>query len=195
MKNQAGLIFIVAVVCLLAVPVVCGQPVVVSNDHYQLSVSQINGEILSFISHGRQTIQGGKARPLFTLRFRDEQGGGVYSNLLDACPPFQIDGNFGATAAYCEMLVQSHANQIELLPALPSSWPTGSVTGLRARGGFEVDITWEKGKLIGAVIRSKAGQPCRVMYGHNTWESNTKIGEIYRLDHNLNCKNDATVKE
>jgi alpha-L-fucosidase 2 len=84
------------------------------------------------------------------------------------------------------MLVQSHAGRIHLLPALPAAWDTGSVKGLRARGGFEVDAAWKNGRLTTAVIHSKAGQPCRVMYKNNTWESNTKVGATYRLDHNLN---------
>lgn len=124
-----------------------------------------------------------------------ESGAGVYSNMFDSHPPFQIDGNLGATAGYCEMLVQSHAGRIHLLPALPSAWSTGAVTGLRARGGFEVDVTWKDGRLTKAVIRSKSGQPCRVMYEHNTWESNTEVGATYSLDHNLNYEGDAAVKK
>ncbi|TWU45437.1 hypothetical protein Q31b_06090 [Novipirellula aureliae] len=112
-------------------------------------------------------------------------GGGVYSNLFCSHPPFQIDGNLGATAGYCEMLVQSHAGQIQLLPALPSAWATGSVNGLCARGGFEVDMTWKDGQLTTVMIHSKSGQPCRVTYGDKTWESKTIAGESYPLDQNL----------
>jgi len=86
--------------------------------------------------------------------------GNIFSNLFDAHPPFQIDGNFGYASGICEMLVQSHMGRIHLLPALPDTWPNGCIKGIRARGGFELDLQWKDGKLAAGTVRSGKAGPC-----------------------------------
>jgi alpha-L-fucosidase 2 len=126
--------------------------------------------------------------------------GGIYPNLFDAHPPFQIDGNFGATAGIVEMLLQSHAGYIDLLPALPKAWSEGSFQGARARGGFEVSLEWKEGYVTQARLHSTLGGWCRVrsaeklqvlsegatlpasQVGNDLIEFETEAGKVYVLN-------------
>ncbi len=113
--------------------------------------------------------------------------GGVYPNLLGAHPPYQIDGNFGFTSGIAEMLLQSHAGEIRLLPALPSAWPDGAVSGLRARGGFTVDLDWADGALFSLELTnttSRSATP-RIRYGDRAERFTLEPGETIRLSATL----------
>jgi alpha-L-fucosidase 2 len=111
----------------------------------------------------------------------------TYPDMFDAHPPFQIDGNFGGTSAIAEMLLQSQGGELELLPALPKAWPTGSIHGLRARGGFEVSIDWADGHLLGAKVRNVSGKTavCQIRYGGKSKEHSFKPGAVMSFNGGL----------
>lgn len=109
-------------------------------------------------------------------------GGGTYPNMLDAHPPFQIDGNFGATSGIAEMLLQSHHEYIHLLPALPKAWRDGKVNGLRARGGFTVDITWQNGHLTAALITADRDSIATILYRDRQWVLDMDEGQQVEIN-------------
>lgn len=131
-------------------------------------------------------LDGDRAYGLLKLLFRvkDEAGGGgggSYINLFDSHPPFQIDGNFGAAAGLVEMLIQSHQGFIDVLPALPKALPSGFLRGVRARGGFELDVEWAEGRLTRLSVLSTAGQVCRLRIGERSYEFPTEAGKRYSI--------------
>lgn len=111
------------------------------------------------------------------------RGGGTYANLFDAHPPFQIDGNFGGTAGITEMLLQSHAGYIHLLPALPDNWQSGSIKGVRARGGFTIDMEWKEGRITRLSVTSHSGGTCRIREATSPHEEviETEKGKTYQV--------------
>lgn len=146
------------------------------------------------INFWARLLDGDHAYELIKLQFRPVSsdntsyhgGGGSYPNLFDAHPPFQIDGNFGAPAGIIEMLIQSHQSTIDLLPALPSALPRGEITGVCARGGFELSFIWENGVLVDVEVFSKAGEDCNLRYGGYETTFKTEKGQRYSLDGQLN---------
>jgi alpha-L-fucosidase 2 len=132
-------------------------------------------------------LDGDRAYSLLRLLFRvrDEAGGGggggSYLNLFDSHPPFQIDGNFGAAAGIVETLVQSHQGFIDVLPALPKALPSGFLRGVRARGGFELDLAWKDGQPVRVSVLSLAGKPCRIRVNGEMREFPTEKGKRYEL--------------
>jgi len=119
------------------------------------------------------------------------KGGGVYPNLFDAHPPFQIDGNFGGTAGVAEMLLQSHLGVMDILPSLPKALQNGSVKGICARGGFELSYSWKNGTLTHLEVLSLAGERCSLRYEEKEIQFDTEKGKIYRLDADLQLRGHA----
>ena len=111
------------------------------------------------------------------------RGGGTYANLFDAHPPFQIDGNFGGTAGITEMLLQSHAGYIHLLPALPDNWQSGSIKGVGARGGFTIDMEWKESRITRLSVTSHSGGTCRIREATSPHEEviETEKGKTYQV--------------
>lgn len=137
-------------------------------------------------------LDGNHAYDLIKMLFRpvainktNYGGGGSYPNLFDAHPPFQIDGNFGAAAGIIEMLIQSHMGRIDILPALPDALPYGSISGVKARGGYELSFSWENGKLKSLMVSAFAEGPCIIQYKDQQIIFDTQKGVLYELDGEL----------
>ncbi len=134
--------------------------------------------------HAYRLLQG-LLRPVMDQSFNMRDGGGSYPNLFCAHPPFQIDGNFGGAAGIGEMLLQATLEEIELLPALPAAWPEGSVSGLRAPGGFELAFAWSAGQLREVTLKSLLGRSCRLRLGERVVEVRLPRGATARFDGRL----------
>ncbi len=132
------------------------------------------------LNHWARLFDGDHAYILFQNLIKN----GTANNMWDLHPPYQIDGNLGGTAGISELFLQSQNGVLHLLPALPSSWVNGKITGLRTRGNFEVDIKYTDGKLDYATIRSNAGEPCSVYYNKKVLEFSTNIGDVYTIRYN-----------
>ncbi|MFZ5517654.1 MAG: glycosyl hydrolase family 95 catalytic domain-containing protein [Candidatus Zhuqueibacterota bacterium] len=127
-------------------------------------------------------------RPTTSQEYDYLNAGGTFPNLFCAHPPFQIDGNFGGCAGIAEMLLQSHTGEIHLLPALPSAWPDGEVTGLCARGGFVIDMTWRAGRLSKVSLRSRIRGECKIRYRDTVADIKVEPGQTYALESHLILK-------
>jgi len=128
-------------------------------------------------------LQDGEAAQEHILKLQQKS---TLPNLLDLHPPFQIDGNFGVVSGITEMLMQSQDAEILLLPALPKAWPSGSIKGIVARGGFELDITWVQGKLTALKVKSLLGNDAKLRYGDLYKEYEIKKGEVLVFNDELN---------
>jgi alpha-L-fucosidase 2 len=146
----------------------------------------LDGERAHRMLRGLLAEPGARASEQASTGSESNNAGGTYANLFDAHPPFQIDGNLGATAAVVEMLLQSHNDEILLLPALPSAWPQGAVKGLRARGGFEVDMAWAAGRLSSVAVRAVSGSGLgHLRYGERQIALRLKPGQTLQLNGEL----------